>query len=724
MPAVVDAAQQAHQPSLQSCHWNRFGPLHATCHLEANYPTLRGLRLTIVLQFWNNTGLIRSDICWHNPHRARHSGGLWDLGDAGSIFLRDASWRVELSQQDPAELTFQTEPRKAWKTSNSVVIHQESSGGEHWNSINHVDRTGVVPMRYRGYQVTTPTGVETGLRATPAVCISGQDYQISATIPLFWQQFPKSLSATSSEIVFGLFPSTSEQLFELQGGERKTQTVWLELVAASTSAGNENLTWVHDPPRLIPVLDQQPKIPGWPSVTNLASDVMARIETICDESLNGPASVFTRREEIDEYGWRNFGDFYADHESAYYRGEHPLISHYNNQYDVLGGLLLQGLQTSQSHWWELADALQRHITDIDMYHTQEDRSVYNGGLFWLTDHYVSCGTATHRTFSRQNAPEGKPYGGGPGCEHNYSTGILATYWLTGEPTARQAVIQLAEWVIAMDDGRQTIFGLVDDGPTGSATSTTNADYQGPGRGAGNSINTLLDAWLLSGDRHYLQTAETFIARCIHPEDDIAERDLLNFELRWSYTVFLMAVFKYLECKAELHEFDERFAYARQSLLHYAKWMFEHEEPYFDHPEKMEYPTETWAAQELRKANVLRWAARYTEDRELRTRLHHRGDELAERAWHDLHRFPTRAYLRPFTLVMIQGLWDAALRTDETFCAERGPAKSNWGVPQPFLTQKNRVKRLWKSPGGICTALWHMLDPRRWLRFVDAVKRLR
>ena len=42
-------------------------------------------------------------------------------------------------------------------------------------------------------------------------------------------------------------------------------------------------------------------------------------------------------------------------------------------------------------------------------------------------------------------------------------------------------------------------------------------------------------------------------------------------------------------------------------------MVEHERPYLDHPEQLEYPTETWAAQELRKANVLRWAARYADE---------------------------------------------------------------------------------------------------------------
>src|SRR5262249_24536074 len=43
------------------------------------------------------------------------------------------------------------------------------------------------------------------------------------------------------------------------------------------------------------------------------------------------------------------------------------------------------------------------------------------------------------------------------------------------------------------------------------------------------------------------------------------------------------------------------------LLRYAGRMPGHEVPYFEHPEKLEFPTEVWAARELRRANVLRLA---------------------------------------------------------------------------------------------------------------------
>ena len=53
-----------------------------------------------------------------------------------------------------------------------------------------------------------------------------------------------------------------------------------------------------------------------------------------------------------------------------------------------------------------------------------------------------------------------------------------------------------------------------------------------------------------------------------------------------------------------------YSYARITLLRYADWMAEHEYPFLDKPEKLEFPTETWAAQDMRKVEVFQWAARH------------------------------------------------------------------------------------------------------------------
>ena len=80
------------------------------------------------------------------------------------------------------------------------------------------------------------------------------------------------------------------------------------------------------------------------------------------------------------------------------------------------------------------------------------------------------------------------YGGGPSNEHNYTTGLLTYYFLTGDMSASEAVEGLADWVIHIDDGSKSKFRFFDRRPTGWASCTVSRNYHGPGRGAGNSIN--------------------------------------------------------------------------------------------------------------------------------------------------------------------------------------------------------------------------------------------
>jgi hypothetical protein len=433
-------------------------------------------------------------------------------------------------------------------------------------------------------------------------------------------------------------------------------------------------------------------------------------------AVTGPDSFFAGREVIDEYGWRNYGDVYADHEAVYYKGPRPVISHYNNQYDVVYGTILQYLRSGDPRWADLFDPLARHVIDIDIYHTDRDRAAFNGGMFWHTDHYRDAATSSHRAYSRANRPAQGPYGGGPCNEHNYTTGLLHYYYLTGSPAAREAVVGLADWVMRVDDGARTVLGVVDDGPTGLASRTTHSHYHGPGRGAGNSVNALLDGWLVSGRQRYLEKAEALIRRCVHPADDVAARDLLNVEPRWSYTVFLSALARDLDVKAEWGELDYGYAYARASLLHYAGWMLEHEEPYFTHPEGLEYPTETWPAQEFRKANVFRLAAAHA-DEPLRSRLLRRGDELADRAWEDLRRCRPSVTARARAILFVEATRDHYFRSRGVTPAAAPTTRHDFGAPTPFIPQRQRALARLKSPRGLAGVVGRLADPRAWWRFL-------
>jgi hypothetical protein len=711
--ALTDPKGHRGAPRVERVAVEDRGPLRATVRCEGAFTGRVRCRFVARLCFFAGTGLVRLRLTVHNPNRARHTGGLWDLGDPGSMLFRDLSVELGLPTAGGRRVAWAAEAGQPLRQldEGGLEIYQGSSGGENWQSRNHVNRLGEVPCAFRGYRVREAGRESLGLRASPVVALQARPATLTAAVPEFWQQFPKAVEADSGRLVLRLFPAQFGDLFELQGGEQKTHTVWLHFgTGAPTGAP---LAWAHGPARVQAAPEWYAASQAVPFLGPLSPDGHD-LEGLLASAVDGANSFVARREVIDEYGWRHFGEVYADHEAAHHQGPPPVVSHYNNQYDVVYGTLLQYLRTGDGRWFDVLAPLARHVIDIDIYHTDRDRPAFNGGLFWHTDHYRDAATCTHRSYSAANRREGRPYGGGPSDEHNYTTGLLHYYYLTGDPQARDAVLGLADWVVRMDDGALTALGALDAGPTGRASATRDPNHHGPGRGCGNSVNALLDAWLLSGRRAYLEQAEVLLRRAVHPHDDVAARDLLNLEDRWSYTVFLVVLARYLALKAGAGEADVMYAYGRASLLRYAAWMLEHEAPYFDRADQLEYPTETWAAQDLRKANVLRLAARHAGPA-LRDRLLRRATDLADRAWDDLSRFPSRTVTRSLALLMTEGLRDNYCRAVALPPAPAPDGEYNFGEPEAFVTQRRRVLARLKTPRGLASALLKLADPRSWPR---------
>ena len=682
--------------------------LHTRLQWRFRFAEIPKVQVSVDMVFFAGTGLLDATVTIRNESRARHTDGLWDLGDKGSILLRDFSIEIDCLPDPNATVLMRLEEDSVLPQfpGQDFMLHQASSGGKNWNSQNHVNANGEVPCRYRGYKLESGPLVNTGDRASPTLVRTSSAGMVALSIPRFWQNFPKTLQLRDNTLRIGLFPHEFGDPFELQGGEQKTHEFRL-LFAPHTCSVESVAVQVRDPYIAV-------QLPAeWVCDHGLARDgtrigvrERPRLDALIKEALEGARGIYSNREEVDEYGWRHFGETVADHERAYYEGPRPLVSHYNNQFDVIYGFLLNYLRTGDHRLLTLADELACHVSDIDIYHATDDRAAYNGGLFWHTDHYRHAHSATHRAYSQKNKQAGRGYGGGPSCEHNFTTGLYLHHCLTGSTVSKAAVLSLADWVLRMDDGTKTRFRVLDSSPTGLATLTASEGYHGPGRGAGNSINALLDAWWLSRSEHYLRSAERLVRRCIHPDDNIEELDLLNIELRWSYTVFLASLCKYLATKTISEELDENYEYARRSLVHYARWMLEYERPYFDQEEKMQYPTETWAAQDLRKANVLRAASRYVED-PLKSTFFAKGDAITQRAWSDLERFETRACARPLAIMMVEALKE----TDNppmTFELPEHLRLLHFARTEPFVAQKERIGRMLRSPTAALAGAAHAL----------------
>jgi hypothetical protein len=202
--------------------------------------------------------------------------------------------------------------------------------------------------------------------------------------------------------------------------------------------------------------------------------------------------------------------------------------------------------------------------------------------------------------------------GRPGAGQPPNTAILPAYYLTGAPASREAVLELANWIRSSYEGQG---GLLEQllalkkHELPKLTALLKGEHPSPHRypftrGTGNYLNALLDASLLAPDKDWLEHAEGVIRRTIHPADNIEKRNLLEVETGWSYLILMTSIARYLYLKSDAGNTDANYSYAKAAFMHYANWMLKNERPFLSDPGQLEFPNDTWVAQDVRKAMLM------------------------------------------------------------------------------------------------------------------------
>jgi hypothetical protein len=702
----------AHVPHITSMELEEGGGLRVTVHIAGEFRPSVNARFSARLQFFAGKRYCKIAFTLHNPCAAKHPGGVWDLGDEASCLFKGLFFTFKQPVDAIAETCFSVSPDSAFaclSAQSACSIYQESSGGDNWRSPVHRNRAGVVPLTQRGFVVEeNGQTVRTGQRATPIVWTGGEKLGVAACLPLFWQEFPKEIHVESGEFTVSLFPSRYPDLHELQPGEQKTHVFYVDF-----SSITNGLTWVSSPLEVtLPAHHYRD--------ANIFNDLPGQEDLV--DLFTSIDQLLAKREAIDEYGWRNFGDVFADHEAVSYRGSQPFISHYNNQYDLIAGAYRKFFITGDTQWRQFAADMAQHVLDVDIYHTRQDREEYNHGFFWHTEHYSDAGLSTHRSYSREHK---KTYdlwvgGGGPGAENCYTTGLTLHYFQTGNPDFKQVVLDLAEWEILALAGPQTILAALKRGVDNLKQLRIHYSqkkifpYFPLTRGTGNAITACLDAYGVSCNDRWLATAAYIIERTLHPGDDLQYRDLLNAEIGWSYTVLLVAVVKYLDIKRELEQQDLNYYHARKSLLAYAEWMLDYEYPYLDKPEILEFPNETWVLQDLRKSVIFYQAARYSETQKQVELFLQKAIFYYQYVTGELPLHNSSCFIRPVALMLQNGWIGERLMRGEPILHFCEKAQRLLGKPMPLLSTWRVFKRLLWDLGRVlkCTNLRRELE---WLR---------
>ena len=480
------------------------------------------LHYTARLHFYAGTGLVRVFFTLenHNP-TVPLPGSHWVLGRPGNVFFEDFSLSTRLLFHGPIQMSVGD---GATEILDRVVltgagggIYQESSGGENWFHRNHMNHAGKIPIRFRGavtflndaepYQVNQPDAW---------LHVADRQFGLAVAVRHFWQNFPKALSASPDGTVrAALWPEEFPSLHELQGGEIKTHELAFffhtgaqgsnrrENRVATTMGSFHNPLYVRAPAQVYlasgffdDAAAYDPK--RFPTYEHYQQAAL----------ISEPVNLVADIEEIDEYGWRNFGDTWAKNEADKTGGPHSgrqVVSHFNLEYDFGYGMLFQSLRTLDRapeltrKWWNLAEAALRHESDIDVYHTTGDtqsRGVYNGGKYTHTQHGVEAGLATHRGgprlhwFGTLRWPWGE--GGSPESGHFNTRGQMCYFYLTGERRVLESAIEQTNLVYRKVS--QDVFAQIDR----------------LSREAGNNIQILTDAYLHTWDEKYREAAEKIL----------------------------------------------------------------------------------------------------------------------------------------------------------------------------------------------------------------------
>ena len=587
----------------------------------------------------------------HNAQCANHPNGTWDLGDPNSMMIDDWFCRLTLCQTEaavasPSVFAQLTTDSDFDAISPPLLIQQLSSGGHNWHSDAHVNAQLFQPLEHQSTLMNHQTTHH--MRVNPVIKINSHKQEWYTHLRYFWEKFPSALDVQSDSITWHMHDSQVTSLSELQPGERWQREI---SITRDHCQHQQQITVILDP-----IYVNQTSAVEMHHTQLLDSP----LQGLLDEGIVGHAHFFTKRETADMFGFRHFGELYADHEAAqqtHQPNDKAFISFYNNQYDPLLGFIRQWLLTGNADYFTLAQQLAQHICHIDIYHTQADKPEYNGGLFWHTDHYLPALSCTHRTYSHHhqaNAYEDHAGGGGPGGQHCYTTGLLYHYYLTGDRYSKEAVMSLYRWIEQVYDGDNSLVGLLlalkNRHRVDLKNITTNTYPLD--RGTANYIHATLDMFMLQNDQYYLHKAFAIIVHTVNAQENLTDRQLDDVEHTWFYTVFLQAVMRFMRiCQHYPKASAEHslWQHCADIIVLFANWMLTNEQPYLHNPDKLEYPNQTWSGQDLRKVDVLSYAAFIHPDQA--TAYQTCADSIQTFVVQQLQRSDERSYTRIQALIM-------------------------------------------------------------------------
>jgi hypothetical protein len=404
-------------------------------------------------------------------------------------------------------------------------LYQDSNGGAKWNRYAN-KKYHPRPNSYvtfKGYKIFHD-GVESGKgsRAPGWLSVTDGKSTVCVAVRDFWQNFPKALAADrNGRIEIGLFPGRYASDFPFRSGEHKTHEILLAFHprAVDPVESARLSTALDDPLRLEPTVEwfgrtlaMEPVHPF--DMTNYKAYEIRNLSFlgIFPKGVRKGASMLSRREQMDMYGWMDYGDVAMDFESG--------SGQWGMKYDLDYHMAQQYVRSLNPLWWKVFAQASKHHCDIDVHHQPH--------YPWI--HYVKGGSWAH---SQHNEPGNI----NPNRNRGRHTkdlcfgarGAATRYYFTGDWKARETVLEQADNALAQYMSPQ------------SEPDVTRINRMG-WRGDAGSLNRLLEGYLMTGNEKYLTRARWIIKDCAFDGKPSKHRATSL----WSSTFYMMALARYVD----------------------------------------------------------------------------------------------------------------------------------------------------------------------------------
>ncbi|MEN6345675.1 MAG: hypothetical protein ABFE16_10215 [Armatimonadia bacterium] len=258
----------------------------------------------------------------------------------------------------------------------------------------------------------------------------------------FWQMAPRSVQADQSGLQVAMVNADS---FVLHQGEALWNDFALRFSSDSGAPQTADFEALASPATVLAE-------PSYLASTLALGEFGPASPAVFPEYEQSVESVYkqylAKRDKRREYGLENFGD------DTFEWGYGPVYTFWSNQeYDHHYGMLLQFARSGDYRWWEIGDQGARHYRDVDCYHWAPGREQLLGAPHHHNaQHFVDQGWVADHTVA------------GASNGHSWVEGLIAYYFLTGDPRARETYEQMGNWYCWTVENNQYGAGGQERGP--------------------------------------------------------------------------------------------------------------------------------------------------------------------------------------------------------------------------------------------------------------------